>query len=339
MATTTSNFGLSKPAYTDVADIAVINNNMDIIDTNLYNMTPRIRLSTTDAGAWDKIWAKISTIPSGGSAIIYLPYQAVNLLTGGSYANSMDGLCYRHSSTLFVFNLCSLDRARPVGLYLNGTTADGFTYCTAYDIEEIYQAQGWTGILNGYTGAKILDPTTPAGFYYITGATDYSPDGSGVGFCWVMPRNSASNKLRTVVWKGYNKEDFWYNYMPNSDNWHGWVKIATSTDLENKVDTSLFLYGVSTATTPLVVNARNNARFVVFSAKGTTAGLGIWICATNSNGGTIVKTVVDSATDVTVTRKNAKTSSSNDASFSFSGGDTNTAFRIINISNNNYVTI
>lgn len=35
MATTTSNYKLTKPAYTDTPDIAVINTNMDTIDTQL----------------------------------------------------------------------------------------------------------------------------------------------------------------------------------------------------------------------------------------------------------------------------------------------------------------
>lgn len=36
MATTTSHFALSKPAYSDSADIDVINGNMDKIDTEIY---------------------------------------------------------------------------------------------------------------------------------------------------------------------------------------------------------------------------------------------------------------------------------------------------------------
>lgn len=38
MATNTTNFNLSKPAYTDTADIAVINNNMDKVDTALQGL-------------------------------------------------------------------------------------------------------------------------------------------------------------------------------------------------------------------------------------------------------------------------------------------------------------
>ena len=35
MATTTTNYGLTKPAYDDVADVGVINSNMDIIDEQI----------------------------------------------------------------------------------------------------------------------------------------------------------------------------------------------------------------------------------------------------------------------------------------------------------------
>lgn len=38
MATNTTNFNLSKPEYTDTADIAVINSNMDKVDTSLQGL-------------------------------------------------------------------------------------------------------------------------------------------------------------------------------------------------------------------------------------------------------------------------------------------------------------
>lgn len=38
MATNTTNFNLSKPAYADTADIAVINSNMDKVDTSLQGL-------------------------------------------------------------------------------------------------------------------------------------------------------------------------------------------------------------------------------------------------------------------------------------------------------------
>ena len=41
MASTTPYLGLTKPAYSDTADIAVLNNNMDLIDTKFQsNATP-----------------------------------------------------------------------------------------------------------------------------------------------------------------------------------------------------------------------------------------------------------------------------------------------------------
>ena len=38
MATTTTNYGLTKPAYSETADIAVINSNMDTIDRHLKTL-------------------------------------------------------------------------------------------------------------------------------------------------------------------------------------------------------------------------------------------------------------------------------------------------------------
>ena len=44
MATNTTNCNLSKPAYTDTADIAVINSNMDKVDTSLQGLADAIAI-------------------------------------------------------------------------------------------------------------------------------------------------------------------------------------------------------------------------------------------------------------------------------------------------------
>lgn len=50
MATNTSHLGLVKPAYTDAADVTVINNNMDTIDTAISHILPVITGSTNNSG-------------------------------------------------------------------------------------------------------------------------------------------------------------------------------------------------------------------------------------------------------------------------------------------------
>ena len=52
MATSTTNLGLTKPAYTDDADIADINTNMDILDAKIGavgNTSVQNQINTTNA--------------------------------------------------------------------------------------------------------------------------------------------------------------------------------------------------------------------------------------------------------------------------------------------------
>lgn len=50
MATTTTNLGLTKPAYTETADISVINTNMDTIDTAIKSLQDTVATKTSNTG-------------------------------------------------------------------------------------------------------------------------------------------------------------------------------------------------------------------------------------------------------------------------------------------------
>ena len=50
MATTTTNLGLTKPDYTDAADIAVINTNMDTVDAAITAANTNITATKSDLG-------------------------------------------------------------------------------------------------------------------------------------------------------------------------------------------------------------------------------------------------------------------------------------------------
>lgn len=64
MATTTANLGLTKPTYTEAADIAVINANMDKIDVAVGNLRERV-----------------NSMEDGGDAYV-LPAATTNMLGG-----------------------------------------------------------------------------------------------------------------------------------------------------------------------------------------------------------------------------------------------------------------
>jgi hypothetical protein len=72
MATQTTNYNLVKPGYEDDADIAVINNNMDLIDTALFNKVEKAAgkdLSTNDYTTEEK--NKLAGIETGANNYVH----------------------------------------------------------------------------------------------------------------------------------------------------------------------------------------------------------------------------------------------------------------------------
>ena len=62
MATNTTNYHLVKPGYSDTADIADINGNMDIIDTALNTLNSKIQYFTTNLVYLDQLtWTQASS--------------------------------------------------------------------------------------------------------------------------------------------------------------------------------------------------------------------------------------------------------------------------------------
>lgn len=93
MATTTTNLGLTKPAGTDAVDIAVINANMDTIDTLAPisgTWTPVLRGSTTaGTGVYDR---QIGKYVKQGKLVYIIAEIRVTSLTGGAGFYQIDGL-------------------------------------------------------------------------------------------------------------------------------------------------------------------------------------------------------------------------------------------------------
>ena len=72
MATTTTNLGLSKPEYTDTADIAVINGNMDVVDASVGGMAAIVN-------------GKQSTVAVSKDQYVLLVNSTITGLTDGAY--------------------------------------------------------------------------------------------------------------------------------------------------------------------------------------------------------------------------------------------------------------
>lgn len=106
MATQTDHMKLTKPAYTDSADIAVINSNMDAIDTATSKILPVISGTTNNSGytiasgeyfeANGKLYKANASIPTNqawsSSATEQSDHGAINALNGNlqNYALKSD---------------------------------------------------------------------------------------------------------------------------------------------------------------------------------------------------------------------------------------------------------
>ena len=84
MATTTTNYGLTKPSYGDNADIAVINSNMDKIDAKMKEIEDA-------GGSGASTWADVANKPfeTVGSGLSVDESGALNATGGGSGGSSV----------------------------------------------------------------------------------------------------------------------------------------------------------------------------------------------------------------------------------------------------------
>ena len=84
MATTTTNYGLTKPSYGDNADIAVINSNMDKIDAKMKEIEDA-------GGSGASTWADVANKPfeTIGSGLNVDESGALNVTGGGSGGSSV----------------------------------------------------------------------------------------------------------------------------------------------------------------------------------------------------------------------------------------------------------
>lgn len=141
MATTTTNLGLTKPAYTETADISVINTNMDTIDTAIKNLQDTVSGHTSSISSlqnsvmYDQSYydhgrdiatAFASEISSGGYANVYAFMHA------RAAALNFEGFRYGDYFTVTLggnqvkFIIIGKNSLYNVG-YLSGTAEGGIT--------------------------------------------------------------------------------------------------------------------------------------------------------------------------------------------------------------------
>lgn len=98
MVTTTSRNGLSKPGYTDAADIGVVNNNMDTIDAAIakgnYAATapPTVNDDKADGYSPGSIWVDVANHRVYVCEVATVGTAVWNVLASGSDAATLDGI-------------------------------------------------------------------------------------------------------------------------------------------------------------------------------------------------------------------------------------------------------
>jgi hypothetical protein len=195
MATSTTNFGLTKPAYSDTADISDINDNMEAIDTKLaegvyYGTCP------TAAGTQQKD-VTAANFPAVLSAGMKLSVK----FTNGQTFNGQPTL---KVNSLTAKNICSF-----------GTTAAAqYEWQAGEVIDFIYDGTQWVVVNGGIAGTT----------YY--GKTKLTSDLTGTSE-WLAATQKAVNTLNSKIDNQIGvyplpKTNFktWFTIYNGTNKWH-----------------------------------------------------------------------------------------------------------------------
>lgn len=146
MATKTTNYGLAKPAYDEDADIAVINNNMDIIDTKMKEIE---NAGGGGGGGGASTWSDVTDKPfeSIGSGLSVK--DGVLSATGGGSGGS--GINYSTEEQV-------------IGTWIDGKPLYKKTYVIEVgNVSEVrYGIDDYMNIINVYGIAKSTSDCTDA---------------------------------------------------------------------------------------------------------------------------------------------------------------------------------
>ena len=142
---TTTNIGLKKPDYTDPVDIAIINSNMDTLDTQIQSVKKQVEEIDV---SWDGISGKPSTFPPSThthtdlTALVDRGYLTSKTLTDKTDLNTVI------ENGTYVFNA--------FGQYTNAPSIDTYGYIVGNMV--VYTGNGCVTqiIYPGYNGEVIL---------------------------------------------------------------------------------------------------------------------------------------------------------------------------------------
>ena len=234
MSTSTTNIGLTKPAYTDQVDVGVLNNNSDLIDQHIGSIESNVSSLTSTSTSHtssitslqnskqDKITpTSMSQISDANDAIELGAYYL------GSTASHKPGT---ENYTMFVMpsntsgTTCIQIALNPNGanMYVR-TYGNSQWYFWRKLINETTQIRG--AVAEGTALNSILD----AGWYWLNAAYVNLPHtGNGAGLLEVMKPGSAITIQRYTRFGGtdYTPINI-YERIYLSDSWKPWATVAT----------------------------------------------------------------------------------------------------------------
>lgn len=260
MASTTTNLGLTKPAYTDSADVAVINSNMDILDTKIgaignTSVASQIGTLSEQIGHYSgtETGDDFNTLTQSG---VYTVATSTHSPTGGTFYGTVIVSAGRYN---YITQIAISANAGDT--YTRVTSNGGSTWSgwqkLALDSEKIgYNiTQVWTGDVF----------TAPAGLYRCPSTAPNLPVGSN-GYLTVIVRSDGLKFIQFIT--DSNKV---FTNTQNNGNWAGWNELAAEPKA-NIVNVAL-----SGATTYTFATATPFLLFITRSGTTLTGSFGLYI--------------------------------------------------------------
>lgn len=222
---TTTNIGLKKPDYTDAVDIAIINGNMDTLDTKIQEVKQQIE--DIDV-SWSGISGKPSTFPPSSHTHDDRYYTETEIDTKLSgKANSS------HTHTK------SQISDFPTSLPANGGNADtvdgkhASDFATAsHNHDDRYYTESEVDAKFDEVGSYKVHPSItttndlPSGKWYNNSDQNPTTDWYYID-CGTNPSNGSFKYQRAR----YVFADIWYDRIQKDGVWQPWKKIAYASDI------------------------------------------------------------------------------------------------------------
>lgn len=167
----TTKLNLKQPGVSELAKIADINDNMELIDSFASDIdsgkAATVYLTSSDT-TWVQVYNKIKDLPLAKPATIYVNQNAISALTKGAYSTgTWVGLISRASSTTYYLMLKSSGQLILSGNLTNAAAEDSdqrtFTYYTKANDEAVVHNTGNETI----AGNKYFTSST----YFTNGST------------------------------------------------------------------------------------------------------------------------------------------------------------------------